>query len=192
VPLNYPTLRPDLSTDELYELYSKEAVKSIGQRQSFIDQNLAFNRRLAAGSPQELQRQLGGQLDQIRGTLNNTFSSISRRLGPSGGGQIERENRNAVAGANTQLRQTLAGGQLQGVANLSSLLNNFRPTQATQLPTPIEQHGTINLGPILGQAAGNFAGAFQGGGGFGGGAAAQPQYSPPPPQYPVYQPVPYQ
>jgi hypothetical protein len=80
--------------------------------------------------------QLLPQIRQLREQMAGAFTTLSKRLGPMGGGQLESERAKTVSAGGQELSKMLTGMQQKGVAGLQGFLQNLRPALLQQLPQP--------------------------------------------------------
>lgn len=125
---------------ELQALYDQLATLALGSQQPRTDTIIeGYNQatKLANASPQTLISSLRGNINALRGTLQQSFEAASRSLGPGGGRQIEREQGKALATAGGNLQgmfQNAIGG---GNTAVLQLLQGLRPGAMTSLPQPV-------------------------------------------------------
>lgn len=93
---------------------------------------------LANASQQEFLKSASPAIAQIRGKLQQMFKAISGTLGPSGGGQIERAQRNATEQAGGGLQSLFANQASGGIGNLLQSLQGFKPTNVAQVPQTVQ------------------------------------------------------
>ena len=96
----------------------------------------------ANASPQELLASVRPAIAAVRDRLQKAFKTASG-LGPSAGGQIERQEQKGLGDAGTLLQQLLAAQPAAGVAGLNKSLQNFRTTNLAELPTPVTTNKDI-------------------------------------------------
>ena len=157
-----------LSTETIFQAFAELAGDSVPQRQGLINQALQQNQQLANGSPQAILQSLGPNIQAIQEQLAGVNSSISRRLGPSGGGQIQRDQQQALGAATQGIGRSFAGAQQQGLQGLFSTLSGVNPGFSSSLPQSFTQENKgspIALGASLAGALGTGAQIFNGGGG---------------------------
>lgn len=144
-----------LSVDDILTLLRQLGVSEIPQRQALADESQIRQTAQANASPSEAMSSLLPAIQEIRRKLRNTFR-VAGKLGPSGGGQGERQQASALGDAGTQLQGLFAQYPAQGLGQLSSSLANFRPTTLAQLPQPVTTVQTVpnQFGDIAGAVKG--------------------------------------
>lgn len=89
--------------------------------------SLAELRARAAGSTAEILPDVIGQLAQLRSQYAGASQALARRLGPSAGGQAEREQGNLLGQAVRQYGSAITQQQQAGMASLINLLGGIQP-----------------------------------------------------------------
>jgi hypothetical protein len=148
---------PALSTADIYRTLRQIAAALAPQEQNLAVQGLNEWQGRANANPSLLMQQFGPQIRQIQEQLQQAFTSISKRLGPSGGKQIDRDQGMALARSGEALSRLFAGGQQQSTAGMLQFLQSLRPTLLTQLPQLTKQEGPS--GSLAGLGAALAAGA---------------------------------
>ncbi len=117
-------------------------------------------RARAQGSTAELMPDIIGQLSDLRGQYAESSRAVSRRLGFSGGGQVERERGRLLGTASRQYANLLAGQQQSALAGQENLLGGFQPLLSGAAAPPSvsteERFGgnqQLRSGAIFGQSA---------------------------------------
>lgn len=89
--------------------------------------SLAELRARASGSTAEILPDILGQLGQLRSQYSGASQALARRLGYAGGGQIDREQGNLLAGAVGQYGSAITQQQQAGMAALINMLGGIQP-----------------------------------------------------------------
>ena len=128
------TVSPD--QEALFQQFRDMGLATIPERQALMGEHLIDQTALANGSPMAMLAQVRPQVKAIRDKLRQSFDSVSRRLGPSGGGQIERGEKQALQQGGSALQALFSGVPGQGLSGLLGATQGFRPTILSELPHP--------------------------------------------------------
>lgn len=151
---------PDL-TEQIYQLLRQLGVASAPQHQAQAIQGLQSWLQRSRGSTAALLPELLPQIRQIRGQMAEAFTQVSKRLGPMGGKQIEREQGKVLASGGQKFSDLLTGAQQKGTSGLMQFLQSMRPALLNQLPqlTSSTNEQPLDLAAI-GQALAGGAGMY--------------------------------
>lgn len=146
-------------TDAIYQLLRQMGLLTAPGHQSMALQGLQSWQQQAQGSPSALAQQMMPQIRQLREQLQTAFQGVSKRLGPMGGKQIDRDQGALLSQGGLQLGKLFTGAQQQGTTGLMKFLQNLRPALLAQLPQlqTQTQEQPFNYG-ALGQALASGAG----------------------------------
>jgi hypothetical protein len=149
-------------TQAVQELLRLAGLETMPARIAGIQEAIAQQQRLAAGSPREIATQYGDQIDQIQQQLRSTNQQLARRGGYNVGGQREQQQSKALAQAAQQLQSLYTQGVLSGRGGLLNVATTVRPLVASQIPPAREsiQTGEFPFG-VLGETAGSLASILQ-------------------------------
>ena len=112
------------------------ALEGVPLQISSLFEALAQLRARAAGSTAEILPSIIGQLSQMRAQYSGASQAIARRLGFAGGGQTEREQGKALAGATRQYGGLITGQQQTSFAALIKQLSELQPSLSAAARPP--------------------------------------------------------
>ncbi len=141
-------------TEDLYRRLRELAAQTTQPNQALALSGDAILRQRAAGSQAALLRQIAPQVRQLRQQLENAFTGLSQRFGPSGGAQVDRLKSQTVGQAGQALQQLFANAQGQAVQDRRGFLANLRPALLTQLPQLTETRVPPNYAEIARKLSG--------------------------------------
>lgn len=118
---------PLISSEDVLTRGRALATQGVPLQISNLFEALAQLRARAAGSTAEILPSIIGQLSQMRSQYSGASQAIARRLGFAGGGQTEREQGRALAGATRQYGGLITGHQQTSYANLINQLSALQP-----------------------------------------------------------------
>ncbi len=158
------------------------AVAGVPLQVSGVLEALAALRAKASGSAAEILPSIIDRLSALRGQYSGASQAIARKLGYAGGGQTEREQGKALAGATRQYGGLIQGEQQAGLAGMYKTLGGFSPLvsgvarepsrslSTSPFATNAEGLGSLLAGTpgLITQAGKLFGGSGTGGGGGGG------------------------
>ena len=127
---------PAPEQEALFQQFRDLGLATIPERDALMQEGYIDQTALANGSPMAMLAQVRPQVKAIREKLRQSFDAVSRRLGPSGGGQIERGEKQALQQGGSALQALFAGVPGQGLSGLLGATQGFRPTLLTELPHP--------------------------------------------------------
>lgn len=122
--------------EELFKQFRQMGLSTIPERAALMSENLRGETARMNASPHAMMQRVGPQVQAIREKLQNAFKAASRTLGPSGGGQIERAERDALRQGGSALQALMAAEPGSGLSDLLSTTAKFRPTMLAELPHP--------------------------------------------------------
>jgi len=126
---NPATAPPDLfSNQDLLTQGRNLATSSIPLQLGGLFEALAALRSKAAGSPSTILPGVISQLGGLRNTYAQASQALARRLGPSGGGQLQRGQQGLLTQATRQYAGLLGTGQQEGFTGLLNTTGGLQPT----------------------------------------------------------------
>jgi hypothetical protein len=147
----------DPANEALFERLRQLAAGSIPERlPGIIDTQRALTER-ANASPQDLMSDLRGQIQALRGQLQQRFHAAGTAMGPQGGRQAEKAQGQVLASAGNQLGDWVKQATAPAGTNLTNFLSGVRPAVSTALPQPV----TTVLPPDFSSVATGIKGAGQ-------------------------------
>ena len=125
-----------LSSEDILKRGRELALQGVPLQISNLFEALAQLRARAAGSTAEILPSIIGQLSQMRAQYSGASQAIARRLGFAGGGQTEREQGKALAGATRQYGGLITGQQQTSFAALIKQLSELQPSLSAAARPP--------------------------------------------------------
>jgi len=150
---NLPTAPQDLSGEGIMALLRQLALATVPTQEAQITEGINRAAARASGSIPAITETLLPQIANLRRSLNAAFESVSRRLGPRGGGQVKAGEGAVLNDFGQALQSLLMQGTLQGQAGQFGFLSSIRPALQAQIP-PLTSQSTPFDTDVTGAALG--------------------------------------
>ena len=140
---------PLVSSEDILKRGRELALGGVPLQVSGLLEALAQLRARASGSTADIFPSIIGQLSALRTQYAGASEAIAKRLGYAGGGQVKREQTQALAGAAQQYGGLIAGNQTASFANLINTLSGFQPALSAGARAPqvsIQPGPPVNFG----------------------------------------------
>lgn len=118
---------PLLTSEQILEQGRALALSGVPLQLSNLLNTLAQLRARAQGSTAEIFPAISRQLNDLRTQYSDASAALARRLGASGGGQVERGRQRLLGQATTRFARTAGQAQQEGFAGLLNVLSGIQP-----------------------------------------------------------------